>query len=315
MILQRGSTGRTVESVQKQLRDLNLYRGALDGKYGGGTESAVKSFQIANRLPVNGGIDEPTWKLLFPSEVPQPEALTTAPLATRCLALTASFETTSFPPGCFCGIAGDFDGQGLSLGALQWNIGQGTLQPLIQRMLSEHPGVCRELFHDHLPTIEAALAGPLPSQLAFVRALQGRRCEVLEPWRGMLQTLGETPEFQSVQAEAASDLSTRARRLCNDYGLRSTRALALMFDIVVQNGSISSAVRAAIRKDFASRPSDETTRMRIIAERRAAAARPKFQADVLARKMTIANGTGVVHGLSYNLERQFGLTLEPFPVD
>jgi hypothetical protein len=55
--------------------------------------------------------------------------------------------------------------------------------------------------------------------------------------------------------------------------------------------------------------------MRIIAERRAAAARPKFQADVLARKMTIANGTGVVHGLSYNLERQFGLTLEPFPVD
>jgi hypothetical protein len=90
-----------------------------------------------------------------------------------------------------------------------------------------------------------------------------------------------------------------------------------MFDISVQNGSIGALVRAQIEKDFAALPKledplpAEVARMRIIANRRAAACRPEFVEEVRARKLTIAEGQGVVHGIPYDLEQQFGLRLAP----
>jgi hypothetical protein len=51
--------------------------------------------------------------------------------------------------------------------------------------------------------------------------------------------------------------------------------------------------------------------MKIVANRRAAAARQDFVDDVRTRKLTIAEGTGTVHGLFYDLEDMFGITLQP----
>jgi hypothetical protein len=36
-------------------------------------------------------------------------------------------------------LAGNFDGQGMSYGYLQWNFGSGTLQPLFLRLFNEFP--------------------------------------------------------------------------------------------------------------------------------------------------------------------------------
>ena len=55
----------------------------------------------------------------------------------------------------------------------------------------------------------------------------------------------------------------------------------------------------------------ELERMRIIANRRAEAARPEFVEDVRRRKLTIAEGVGMVHGIGYDLERQYKLGLTP----
>jgi hypothetical protein len=52
--------------------------------------------------------------------------------------------------------------------------------------------------------------------------------------------------------------------------------------------------------------------MCIVANRRAAASDPRFVDDVRTRKLTIANGTGTVHGNDYDLGDMFGLTLNPF---
>src|SRR6266568_4767191 len=65
--------------------------------------------------------------------------LAAMPLATRVLTMTAAFETARAYPGCFGTLAGNFDGQGLSFGALQWNIGIGSLQPLWVEMRDNHP--------------------------------------------------------------------------------------------------------------------------------------------------------------------------------
>src|ERR1022692_4361788 len=135
MNLQLGSTGADVSTLEQRLKDLKLYTGDVDGVFGGGVEAAVRSFQTNNGLGHDGVVGPETWAALFPGgtppATPPPAApLLAEPVGVRCLALTGSFETSNLFPGCFSGLAGDFDGMGMSYGALQWNIGQGTLQQL-----------------------------------------------------------------------------------------------------------------------------------------------------------------------------------------
>jgi len=47
---------------------------------------------------------------------------------TTAIGITGNFENPGDP---FQGVTGNFDGQGISLGVLQWNIGQGSLPPLV----------------------------------------------------------------------------------------------------------------------------------------------------------------------------------------
>lgn len=300
--------------IQTRLAELGLYRGPIDGGFGGGTESAVKVFQRNNALDQDGCVGPGTWGKLFPGEKATPAAsqMLNEPVALRCLALTSSFETGNMPPECFCGITGDFDGQGISVGALQWNIGQGTLQPLLHEMFEKHEQVSKDIFHENLDVLRALSGSSKQEQLDFARSIQNlRNFRVNEPWRGMMRTLGRTPEFQQIQAEHAGKIQTKARSMSADYGLTTERGVALMFDICVQNGSISSVVKAQIMADFATMPdkNDQVQRMRIIANRRSAAANPKFVNDVRTRKLTIAEGKGTVHGITYDLEEQFGLRL------
>src|SRR5690606_29417319 len=130
-------------------------KGPIDGAFGGGTESAVKSFQKSRSLPADGCVGPRTWPALFPDSPEPVSEMLSRPVGYRCLALTGSFESSTNPPDCFSAITGDFDGQGISFGALQWNLGQGTLQPLLARMVERHPEICGEIFHDHLPVLRA----------------------------------------------------------------------------------------------------------------------------------------------------------------
>lgn len=52
--LRKGSTGSRVSQVQKKLKSLGYYSGSVDGIYGSGTEAAVKKFQSAKGLTVDG---------------------------------------------------------------------------------------------------------------------------------------------------------------------------------------------------------------------------------------------------------------------
>jgi peptidoglycan hydrolase-like protein with peptidoglycan-binding domain len=56
--LQNGSQGETVIALQRQLRDLNLYEGAIDGIFGPKTEAAVVAFQRTNGLVQTGVFGE-----------------------------------------------------------------------------------------------------------------------------------------------------------------------------------------------------------------------------------------------------------------
>lgn len=313
-----GSKGGEVKRIQERLKSFLLYGGPVDGDFGGGTEAAVKAFQKERGLAVDGAVGPGTWGMLFDESIPEPSILG-RPLAYRCLALTGSFETGSPVPECFTGISGDFDGQGISLGVLQWNFGQDSLQPLLKDMITSHRDIAESVFKERLGILEEALGSGKDRLMAFALSIQHSvKRTVNEPWRGIFKALGRTGEFQDIQLKYAQERYTSALGLCTEYGLWSERAAALMFDIKVQNGSIGSTVKARITGDLGALPQGkseeeaEVMKMRIIAERRAEAAKGPWVEDVRARKLCCANGRGTVHGIDYDLESQFGIRLERF---
>ncbi len=313
-VFQRGALGGEVERIQERLKALGHYSGPIDGVFGGGTAMAVKVFQHNAGITADGTVGSVTWKALFDDEeVPAP-AIAHQTLTERCLALTGSFETSMPSPECFSGLTGDFDDQGISFGALQWCLGQGSLQPLLERVNVEHGALVEEIFDDHCDEFRIMLGSSRPDQMQWARGIQDTRHRIVEPWRGMFKTLGRRAEYRQIEVEAANHLFEDALQLCRKFGFRSERAVALMFDIRVQNGSIQPLTEAQIRQDFrtleqAGAGQDEVPKLRAVAERRAAAANPRWIEDVRRRKLTIATGTGTVHGRPYDLASQYGITM------
>lgn len=319
--LQLGSSGDEVRKVQQALIAASLYKGLADGDYGGGTLAAVRMFQQSQGLQADGKVGPETWRALMGDQAVESPHMRDKELSYRCLALTGAFETGAGIPGCFCGLSGDFDGQGISLGVLQWNLGQGSLQPLFQDMIAQHETLTKSIFGEHFDALKEALMLPNSQDgkadlLEFARSIQHPVThQVFEPWRGYAKSLGRMAEFQEVQVHHAGKAYTKALELCEEYDLRSGRAVALMFDIVTQNGSIKPVTRAQIMGEFKSLPVDmsdderEVRKLRTVANRRAEASNPRWVDDVRRRKLCIANGEGVVHGIRYDLESQFGIGL------
>ena len=74
-ILRKGDTGSDVQQMQRMLQQAGYYTGQVDGRFGAGTRSAVKAFQRAKGLHVDGAVGSRTYAALqgtAPTETPQP---------------------------------------------------------------------------------------------------------------------------------------------------------------------------------------------------------------------------------------------------
>jgi len=60
-VLKRGSNDPVVRDLQEALKALGHDPGAIDGIFGARTESAVKAFQQAREIPVDGVVGRVTW--------------------------------------------------------------------------------------------------------------------------------------------------------------------------------------------------------------------------------------------------------------
>ena len=62
--LKSGASGSEVRALQQRLKDLGFYSGKVDGKFGAGTEQAVKAFQKASGLKADGAAGSKTMAAL-----------------------------------------------------------------------------------------------------------------------------------------------------------------------------------------------------------------------------------------------------------
>ena len=301
-----------------QVREETRRTLGADAGAGAGSQAA----QPSPARPVSRALPEllPVTSPLRVSEPPDSKVLKSAgdtpdntrPSREKCLSLTAYFETgKKFAEACGI-VSGNFDGMGISFGCLQWNLGQGSLQPILQAYF-DHSG--DDWRNDlNLKQLHQVLQMPRPSQLDWAKSIQeqkGKTYTLFPEWQETFRYLGE--KTRQFQLNAAGKLFDVAEGWCQDYGLTSERALALMFDIRVQNGLLyKGRVREKVRQriENAGNP-DEASKLVIIAEERANLSIATWRPVVLARKLTIARGRGKVYGAMVDLD-DFGITMNDY---
>ena len=71
-VLRPGASGQAVRELQQALKGLGYDPGAVDGHFGPRTESAVKAFQKAQGLTVDGIVGDITWLNIDEADMSDP---------------------------------------------------------------------------------------------------------------------------------------------------------------------------------------------------------------------------------------------------
>lgn len=171
-------------------------------------------------------------------------------------AITPGFETSGDP---FKGVSGDFDGMGISCGALQWNIGQGSLQPLVKAVgkpvvLAAMPTLGTQMWQACTDTIRQGLA--------IVRRWQNE-AKLKPEARSELRALMGTREMRAQQQTRIDALADIAHGWANDWAMErdgtqaSKRLFCWFFDVATQNGDLEGLTPQAVKSFIAMNQPDK----------------------------------------------------------
>jgi len=235
-----------------------------------------------------------------------------------CLKVTGAFEGGT---PRYDAVTGNFDGQGMSIGILQWNMGQGTLQKLLGEIGASMGWIKARAFFP-LCNIEAlALMSPRVGIAYaiehFLHVGNNRVLSLLSSiaWKLFLNT----PESIAAQrAYATSTVLRSAHLLARRFvpeAANSTRVIAFFFDVVTQEGSMrtvepiegpassgpalyyAATENLACTERWRSVVGTDLLAQKLLyyAYERAKLGNPEYMWDALARRGTIATRVGIVH--------------------
>ena len=250
------------------------------------------------------------------------------------LNISGSFEGDD----AWANLSDNFDGQGVSLGLLNQNLGQGSLQPMLIRMRDEHPQALKTLLGpDHLRGLlqmlsqwqtaaridsedaplsvlddpgedggPQATAADHASVVWAVANLYDSAGRFVPAWQAELSALASSPDYVSIQIEAAARdhelaLADEAR-----IGVRELRSYLFLFDVQVQDGGLYPQdfddYAAYVKR---TPDADSTAKLEKLLTLRLRHVRKQYEEDVRQRKLAVIRGTGTVHGAARNLPVQY----------
>lgn len=151
--------------------------------------------------------------------------------------LVGRFENGTEP---YQGATGNFDGQGISCGVLQWNIGQQSLQPMIkeageQLVLAMMPQFGKAMWK--------ACNSSIQQGLAIVGQWQSGNTLQAGP-KGELRALMGSPRLRELQDIRIRRVAEKAEAHASKWAAarggagRTRQELVFFFDVVTQNGSM-----------------------------------------------------------------------------
>jgi hypothetical protein len=244
------------------------------------------------------------------------------------LSTTGHFEDSQRP---FSAVSGNFDGMGISVGVLQWNIGSGSLQPLVLATdAATIQATCPTCGSDLLRACKSR-----PSEgIAIVNAWQ-TGSQLKSAILAELRSLASSPGFTTQQINAATNVAQRAYNTATQWyaawSLELTpQAYCWFFDVYTQNGGVGDVTPGQVdsfvggdehhavqtvcdwlagRQTFEHGSRDAIknatlwrtilgprTRLFVASYLRSQKSKLEWRADVLNRKAAIALGNGWVHG-------------------
>ncbi|MDD2402624.1 MAG: M23 family metallopeptidase, partial [Clostridia bacterium] len=223
-----------------------------------------------------------------------------------CALEKAILLTTSFEGSGYVNVTGNFDGAGISIGIFQWNIGQGTLQPMLKKFFDNNSKLAKQIFGDNYQDIINMLGSSKSNQMEWARSINDGK-NLKTEWYNQFVALCETSQFQQIQRDAMNEYTNQAYKIANDYDLKTERGLALALDIAVQNWDVTSTSRTEIKNSMRNGSSEQEV-LQLLAQAAVDKVNDTYKADVRTRKFTIVNGTGTVHGKKFDIEKEYGIT-------
>jgi hypothetical protein len=159
---------------------------------------------------------------------------TTAPLDWIKIAMeiTGSFEGSTFRT-----VTGDFDGMGISVGVLQWNYGQGSLQKkILQPYLARLNAKIMDSYFPAPVSVTASMSSK--DALKYVRKVMLDGKTLKAGWAAAWSMFLSQETIKTIQLEAAREIADSAYREAISNNLTSKRSFCWFFDVHVQNGSM-----------------------------------------------------------------------------
>ena len=245
-----------------------------------------------------------------------------------CLKVSGGFESGTGPS--YTSLTGNFDGQGMSAGILQWNAGQGTLQTLVSTIGNAMGWDKAKTFFSSDIQLFSTLkpADAIAWCLSHYIANGSKNLDPAAAAR-WVNFLGQ-PESIAAQVQIASNgVLGHAKRevaaYCPDY-IDSNRPYAFFFDLVTQEGGmtvghqtvptipagqtpdVSDALGFAQNNNAVchdlwagvTATDNEAALLLHYAYARAMLANPLYAWDACSRRGTIACRTGIVHAAHIN---------------
>jgi hypothetical protein len=231
-----------------------------------------------------------------------------------CLKITGSFENGS--PD-YTSVTGNFDGQGLSVGILQWCAGQGSLGVLLGR-IAQLGGDLGEL--SQLPLMNTSQAKQFVMQ-NYLNPQGEPTPQAQQRWAALLGSeAGVQAQVQLAIEGPLGKAASLAQRFCPDAP-EHPRVVAFFFDLVTQSGGMSNHkgsvapvppdVDASEALGYAqtkpkfysqlSRGLDPlANHLLYYALERAKLSKPEYVWDSFSRRATIAARHGIVHGIVFD---------------
>lgn len=257
-----------------------------DGIFGRDTRNAAMALQRRMMMEETGRVGPTLFKAL---KLPWPDPFD------LCLNVVDAFEGTGF--GGINDI--DIDGAGVTMGIVGFTTKHGEVQSIMREFIDKNPNALRVLTPNNQETLRALISGAGPKQ--WEDFFYGPNGKIRPPIKEAVRQWGKDITFQGIQLQRARDeFWLPALASADSLGLRSPQGMGLMLDVHVQNGGWKKKHQSKYMGE--SQDGTEVAKLRAVARAVASTATPKWQEDVLLRKMTWAVGSGTVHGRPYNLE-------------
>lgn len=165
-----------------------------------------------------------------------------------CLSITSFFEGSSFKP-LYTNVTGNFDGQGISVGVLQWNAGTGSLPTLLKKCLElMDVDTANNYFSEFGDSVVSNMSG-MSSQncmnYCLANFIDGGSNKVTAKAKAAWQNfLGDEQVIEAQKEIAISKYLKKALALAASHTPEyqdNLRAIAYFFDTVTQSGGMSNS--------------------------------------------------------------------------